>query len=112
MRVATAQTQAHKQLTHPNAAINTINNYTAPPPRKSSRCAVFPLTPSPSPRPGARGAIQSGPARSYQVKTAQIARTRAAPLLPPAGEGEQVLVGWSDKSDYFHLLAISQVTFV
>ena len=68
VRVVTAQTQAHKQLTHPNAPIKTIKNHTAPPPRKSSRCAVFPLTPSPSPRPGARGARQLNLARGYQVK--------------------------------------------
>jgi len=46
------------KLYKPKPPIKTTNNLTAPSPPESSRCAVFPLTPGPSPRPGARGAKQ------------------------------------------------------
>jgi hypothetical protein len=58
VRVVSAQTQAQQTLTQPQSQSRdqTIAHPHAP--RKSSHCAVFPLTPGPSPRPGARGAKQ------------------------------------------------------
>jgi hypothetical protein len=60
VRVATAQPQAQQALTPPQS--HAIEQSIAQPHalKKSSHCAVFPLTPRPSPRPGARGARHSG----------------------------------------------------
>jgi len=60
VRVVTAQPQAQQALmpAQSHASDQAIDQPHAL--KKSSHCAVFPLTPRPSPRPGARGARQSG----------------------------------------------------
>ncbi len=62
VRVETAQPQAHQALMPPQSHVSVQSIAQPHAPRKSSHCAVFPLTPRPSPRPGARGARHSVPA--------------------------------------------------